>query len=86
MSKTETFKRYFKVTVLIVKKCFVQVKSFTQQQIELTQFKQLLWQVKIKNKTILHKMFSTQLKVYIEQNKQNEVVPLETSQTRLVSV
>lgn len=30
-------------------------------------------------------MLSTQLKVYIDQNKQNEVVPLETSQTRLVS-
>lgn len=39
-----------------------------------------------KQKTnLFFKMLSTQLKVYIDQNKQNEVVPLETYQTRLVS-
>lgn len=38
-----------------------------------------------KQKKLFFKMLSTQLKVYIDQNKQNEVVPLETSQTRLVS-
>lgn len=33
----------------------------------------------------LSEMLTTQLKVYTDQNIQSEVVPLETTQTRLVS-
>lgn len=33
----------------------------------------------------LSEMLTTQLKIYTDQNIQSEVVPLETTQTRLVS-
>lgn len=56
------------------------------------QFKQFLWQIKQEPLKYnqgsffsLSEMLTAQLKVYTDQNIQSEVVPLETTQTRLVS-
>lgn len=70
-------------SVLIAKKRFVQVKSFTTAT-KLT--KQFPWQVKqepLKHNQVFFffssfRNLTTQLKVYTDQNIQNEVVPLET--------
>lgn len=81
-------------SLIIAKKCFFQVKSFTRQQNKTDQSIRTISMAgqtgafKIQPRILffsLSEMLTTQLKVYTDQNVQSEVVPLETTQTRLVS-